>query len=66
MKQKMKIPFKFIHVVRNPFDSVATRILRDYISSALTAEERKGFFKNPVSRRVNYSEPLSRFQVFCF
>jgi len=43
MKQATKIPFKFIHVVRNPFDIVATQVLRG-MSWRISAKERERFF----------------------
>ena len=55
LKQTIKIPFKFIHVVRNPFDIVATQLLRRNFNR-LGAEGRKRLFQNQVSSTRNNVE----------
>jgi hypothetical protein len=50
MKEAVKVPFKYIHVLRNPFDIVATMILQHISRDPLSSKERKKFFLNPVSK----------------
>ena len=49
ISQVVKVPMKFIHVVRNPFDNIATMMLRFTKSRETVREEgvkvRKGVFK---------------------
>ena len=40
---KFKVPVKFIHVIRNPYDNIATRAKRNNTSLRFAA---KGYFKN--------------------
>ena len=42
----VKVPIKFIHVVRNPFDNIATMILRRILPPKA---DRRLLYKNPVS-----------------
>ena len=64
MKQATKIPFKFIHVVRNPFDIVATQVLRD-MSWRISNKERERFFQNQYndSKDIQYIKAKQHVQL---
>ena len=48
IQEVVKIPFKFVYIVRNPFDIAATKMIRKY-SGNLNYEARLNLYKNPVS-----------------
>ena len=54
VQDKIEIPLKFIHVIRNPFDNFATALLRRYFHDSLNLTE---ILKSPVS--INLVESLN-------
>jgi hypothetical protein len=49
IRQEVKIPIKFLHVVRNPFDNMATMALRRHFGYSLNWTK---MYESPVS--INY------------
>ena len=51
MQGVLQIPLKFIHVIRNPFDNIATKLLREFNSRKLANYE--GFKKVSLTIGIN-------------
>ena len=48
IQEKVHIPIKFIHTIRNPFDNIATMLLRRHFGNNLNWTE---IYKKPVSEK---------------
>ena len=52
IQEAVKVPFKFIYILRNPFDIAATRMYRK-TSLGTKESERYKLYDNPVRFLVN-------------
>ena len=59
MKKEVKVPIKFIHVQRNPFDIVGTFIFRKVTGS------KEKFTQGPVCNKSSYTQLYYLPLLFC-
>ena len=51
IQKAVKVPIKYIYIIRNPFDIAATRM---YHKTNMGVKDRNTLYKNPVSTIVQH------------
>ena len=61
LQKAVNLPFKYIHVVRNPFDIIATMILQHISRDPISSQDRKKFFLNPFNASKEVQEHWAKY-----